>query len=611
MAVVGRSPAFTFESSVHPSQILRSLEDQRQRDVLCDVTVFVAEGPSFRAHRSVLASCSEYFSLRLSSLSGQNAVVTLPPEVTAAGFEPLLKFAYTSKLVYSKENVLDIKTSVSVLGFKDCDRACFDFILPKFFPSTKACVPRRTCCKKKYKKSVSRDTVDSGERLLPDDKEAKLVVDSAQQEVAFEFNNNDDSTPLMRVSPAFPLPRATSVTPSPPVTPTNDNGMYISKYRKFQMACGIENRKSKQNPLDKFNCNSPCSSNSERCPLRVPRPVEDLFDNTFGTFHHVAANKAGKALEKSQEVETQKENSRTTCNAERNAKSKSDGLVYDGLVLPEARGVNGSSGQDKAAANDSFAKTGCVDAGEEFMEEEDVGLPEEVPNCNGRWTFEDGKTANTSLDSLGVRLKLRSSLLPDVDQSASGWNCPRSSDCEGASQSGLSSLNSGEDSDAEYCNTYVQERAKQVQLPYPVNQLLVMSKNDFQELLDKQNLTQEQVELVRDMRRRSKNRLAAQRCRKRKLDCIYNLQCEINKLKTEREKLIQEKSFLNQLRMKTCRSVSTLCQRVCVDANLPPEQQQLLSKYTSAECPLASYVPIIDSLLSSQPRSPLVEDKRT
>uniref|UniRef100_A0A3B4AQL8 BZIP domain-containing protein n=2 Tax=Periophthalmus magnuspinnatus TaxID=409849 RepID=A0A3B4AQL8_9GOBI len=126
-----------------------------------------------------------------------------------------------------------------------------------------------------------------------------------------------------------------------------------------------------------------------------------------------------------------------------------------------------------------------------------------------------------------------------------------------------------------------------------------MNKNDFQELLDKQNLTQEQLELVRDMRRRSKNRQAAQRCRKRKLDCIYNLQCEINKLKTEREKLIQEKSRLCQLRVKTCHSVFTLCQRVCAGADLPPDQLQLLDKNTFAECPLASYAPIIDSLLSS------------
>lgn len=45
-----------------------------------------------------------------------------------------------------------------------------------------------------------------------------------------------------------------------------------------------------------------------------------------------------------------------------------------------------------------------------------------------------------------------------------------------------------------------------------------------------------------------------------------------------------------------------LCQRVCSEANLQPEQLQVLAKYTSADCPLTSYVPSIDSLLSPQPK---------
>lgn len=75
-----RSSVFTFESTVHSSHVLHRLDEQRCRDTLCDVTVMV-EGQSFRAHRSVLSSCSEYFSLRISSLMQHGAVVTLPPEV--------------------------------------------------------------------------------------------------------------------------------------------------------------------------------------------------------------------------------------------------------------------------------------------------------------------------------------------------------------------------------------------------------------------------------------------------------------------------------------------------------------------------------------------------
>lgn len=75
-----RSSVFTFESTVHSSHVLRWLDEQRCRDLLCDVTV-VVEAQSFRAHRSVLASCSEYFAQRISSLAQRGAVITLPEEV--------------------------------------------------------------------------------------------------------------------------------------------------------------------------------------------------------------------------------------------------------------------------------------------------------------------------------------------------------------------------------------------------------------------------------------------------------------------------------------------------------------------------------------------------
>ena len=55
-----------------------------------------------------------------------------------------------------------------------------------------------------------------------------------------------------------------------------------------------------------------------------------------------------------------------------------------------------------------------------------------------------------------------------------------------------------------------------------------------------------QIALMRDIRRRGKNKVAAQNCRKRKLDVLVNLEDEMTDMEKMRDKLAEERRLIDQ-----------------------------------------------------------------
>nr|XP_034985480.1 nuclear factor erythroid 2-related factor 3 [Zootoca vivipara]XP_034985481.1 nuclear factor erythroid 2-related factor 3 [Zootoca vivipara]XP_034985482.1 nuclear factor erythroid 2-related factor 3 [Zootoca vivipara]XP_034985483.1 nuclear factor erythroid 2-related factor 3 [Zootoca vivipara]XP_034985484.1 nuclear factor erythroid 2-related factor 3 [Zootoca vivipara] len=98
-------------------------------------------------------------------------------------------------------------------------------------------------------------------------------------------------------------------------------------------------------------------------------------------------------------------------------------------------------------------------------------------------------------------------------------------------------------------------RAEALRIPFSVNDIVTLPVDSFNSLLSKYYLTDNQLSLIRDIRRRGKNKVAAQNCRKRKLDAIMNLEDQVCHLQAQKEKLKKEKAQCN-------RSISNIKQKL-------------------------------------------------
>uniref|UniRef100_A0A8C4SVN0 Zinc finger and BTB domain containing 7C n=1 Tax=Erpetoichthys calabaricus TaxID=27687 RepID=A0A8C4SVN0_ERPCA len=112
----------------HSSDVLCSLNEQRQNGLLCDVLLIVKEH-EYYTHRSVLAACSKYFQkLFTVGSSGEQHNVYEIDFVTPESLGAILEFTYTSTLTITASNVKEILNAAQMLEIPCVINVCLEIM---------------------------------------------------------------------------------------------------------------------------------------------------------------------------------------------------------------------------------------------------------------------------------------------------------------------------------------------------------------------------------------------------------------------------------------------------------------------------------------------------
>ncbi|XP_056263608.1 endoplasmic reticulum membrane sensor NFE2L1-like [Pseudoliparis swirei] len=107
-----------------------------------------------------------------------------------------------------------------------------------------------------------------------------------------------------------------------------------------------------------------------------------------------------------------------------------------------------------------------------------------------------------------------------------------------------------------------ERRARSRKIPFSIEGIVDLPVEEFNELLGDYQLSEEQLVLIRDIRRRGKNKIAAQNCRKRKLDVLYEMEDDVTGLRRHHSRLLREKQEALRNLQEMKRQLGTLYQDV-------------------------------------------------
>ncbi|KAF4009752.1 hypothetical protein G4228_000880 [Cervus hanglu yarkandensis] len=108
--------------------MLGKLNMLRNDGHFCDITIRVQD-KIFRAHKVVLAACSDFFRTKLvGQAEDENKNVLDLHHVTVTGFIPLLEYAYTATLSINTENIIDVLAAASYMQMFSVASTCSEFM---------------------------------------------------------------------------------------------------------------------------------------------------------------------------------------------------------------------------------------------------------------------------------------------------------------------------------------------------------------------------------------------------------------------------------------------------------------------------------------------------
>jgi hypothetical protein len=116
-----------------------------------------------------------------------------------------------------------------------------------------------------------------------------------------------------------------------------------------------------------------------------------------------------------------------------------------------------------------------------------------------------------------------------------------------------------------------EETLQQFNIPLTLNDITQSSTEEYNHHLTRlSHLTSEQIHIIKDIRRRGKNKIAAQNCRKRKAISVESLLEEVDELKRVKHELEERKRVYQQQIAETRNQYEYLHRQVLPDRQLPP-----------------------------------------